>query len=89
MVIRFTSTLTDEDEARSATALLKAVGNVLAMFPISYSIRIETTAGDIIEDGRAAPSFNSPMLAAPAAPPEAGDRAFGQAAAPNRLRKAW
>jgi hypothetical protein len=54
MVIRFTSTLTDDDEARIAPALLKAVNNLLAPFPISYSLRIETTAGDIIEDGRAA-----------------------------------
>ncbi len=54
MVIRFTSTLTDEDEARMASAILKAVGNFLALFPISYSIRIETTAGDIVEDGRTA-----------------------------------
>ena len=54
MVIRFTSTLTDEDEARIAPALLRAVGDLLAPFPISYSIRIETTAGDIVEDGRAA-----------------------------------
>jgi hypothetical protein len=54
MVIRFTSTLTDEDEARLAPALLKALGNLLAPFPISYSIRIETTAGDTIEEGHAA-----------------------------------
>ena len=54
MVIRFTSTLTDEDEARIAPALLRAVGALLAPFQISYSIRIETTSGDIIEDGRAA-----------------------------------
>ncbi len=54
MVIRFTSTLTAEDEARIAPALLRAVGNLLAPFPISYSIRIETTEGEIVEDGRAA-----------------------------------
>lgn len=52
MVIRFTSTLTADDEARIAPALMKALGNLLAPFPISYSIRIETTEGDIIEDGR-------------------------------------
>ena len=54
MVIRFTSTLTDDDEARIAPALLKAVNNLLAAFPISYSLRIETTAGDVVEDGRSA-----------------------------------
>ena len=65
MVIRFTSTLTDEDEARIAPALMRAVGNLLAPFQISYSIRIETTSGGIVEDGRAAtrtdawPSYES------------------------------
>jgi hypothetical protein len=52
MVIRFTSTLTADDETRVATALLRAVGQLLAPFPISYSMRIETTAGDVVEDGR-------------------------------------
>ena len=52
MVIRFTSTLTPDDETSVAPALLKAVGHLLAPFPISYSMRIETTAGDIVEDGR-------------------------------------
>jgi hypothetical protein len=52
MVIRFTSTLTADDESRVATALLKAVAHLLAPFQISYSIRIETTAGDVVEDGR-------------------------------------
>jgi hypothetical protein len=67
MVIRFTSTLTDEDEARIAPALLRAVGDLVAPFQISYSIRIETTSGDIVEDGRAAtradvwPSPGSPL----------------------------
>ena len=52
MVIRFTSTLTPEDETCVAPALLKAVGHLLAPFPISYSLRIETSAGDVVEDGR-------------------------------------
>jgi hypothetical protein len=60
MVIRFTSTLTDEDEARLAPALMKALGTLLEPFPISYSIRIETTAGDTIEDGRAAVRNDGP-----------------------------
>ena len=60
MVIRFTSTLTADDEARVAPALLKAVEHLLAPFPISYSIRIETTAGDIVEDGRTAAARPDP-----------------------------
>jgi hypothetical protein len=62
MVIRFTSTLTDEDEARLAPALLKALGNLLAPFPISYSIRIETTTGETIEEGRAAARSDLPPV---------------------------
>jgi hypothetical protein len=58
MVIRFTSTLTEEDESCIAPALLKAVANLLAPFPISYSLRIETTAGDVVEDGRSAARSN-------------------------------
>jgi hypothetical protein len=60
MVIRFTSTLTDEDEARLAPALMKALGTLLEPFSISYSIRIETTGGDTIEDGRAAVRNDAP-----------------------------
>jgi len=52
MVIRFTSTLTADDESRFASALLTAVGHLLAPFPISYAIRIETIAGDVVEDGQ-------------------------------------
>jgi hypothetical protein len=62
MVIRFTSTLTDEDEARLAPALLKALCTLLAPFPICYSIRIETTAGDTIEDGRSAARNDGPPI---------------------------
>jgi hypothetical protein len=52
MVIRFTSTLTPEDETCVAPALLKAVGHLLEPFPISYSLRIETSNGVVVEDGR-------------------------------------
>jgi hypothetical protein len=56
VIIRFTSTLTADDEGRIATALLKALRYLLAPFPISYAIRIETTAGDVIEDSGAVPA---------------------------------
>lgn len=62
MVIRFTSTLTPEDETCVAPALLKAVGHLLEPFPISYSLRIETIAGDVVEDGR--PKIRSDSSAA-------------------------
>ncbi len=45
MNIRFTSTLTHEDENRLAPALLKAVGALLEAVPVAYSIRIETIDG--------------------------------------------
>jgi hypothetical protein len=67
MMIRFTSTLTDEDEARMAPALLKAIGNLLAPFPISYSLRIETNSGEIVEDSRAATRPDSWLSHAPVA----------------------
>ena len=78
MVIRFTSTLTDEDEARLAPALMKALGALLAPFSISYSIRIETTAGDVVEDGRAAARLD-PWL-----PQSSSDRVTS-----NSDRKRW
>jgi len=89
MVIRFTSTLTDEDEARIATALLKAIGNLLALFPISYSIRIETTAGSIVEDRRAAAHENPCLAPASPARREPNDRQFIQPATMNPHRKTW
>lgn len=45
MNIRFTSTLTHEDENRLAPALLKAMGALLEAFPVAYSIRVETADG--------------------------------------------
>lgn len=62
MVIRFTSTLTADDEARLAPALVKALASLLRPFPISYSIRIETSAGDVVEDGRSG-TRSDPWLA--------------------------
>jgi hypothetical protein len=53
MIIRFTSTLTADDESRFASALVSAVRHLLAAFPISYAIRVQTTAGEIVEDGGA------------------------------------
>jgi hypothetical protein len=41
--IRFTSSLTPEDENLFAPALLKALSSILDLLPIAYNIRIETT----------------------------------------------
>jgi len=43
MNIRFTSSLTPEDENLIAPVLLKAFAAILELLPIYYSIRIETS----------------------------------------------
>jgi len=45
MEISLVSSLTPEDEARFAAALVGALGSMLDLLPIAYSIRIETVSG--------------------------------------------
>jgi len=45
MDIRLVSSLTPEDEARLAPALLAALTNLLDQLPIRYTARFETAAG--------------------------------------------
>jgi hypothetical protein len=49
MNIRFVSTLTAEDEANFAPALLRAVGSLLDQLPIAYTVRIETTGDQVFQ----------------------------------------
>jgi hypothetical protein len=49
MDIRFISSLTPEDENALAPALLKAAGPLLDHFPIAYTLRIETTGGQVFQ----------------------------------------
>jgi hypothetical protein len=74
MEIRFISSLTAEDEATFAPALLKAVGALLDQLPIAYTLRIETTGAQVFQHTHALtpdakpdpqPSFgvNGPKLA--------------------------
>ena len=49
MNIRFVSTLTAEDEAHFAPALLRAVGSLLDQLPIAYTVRIETTGAEVFQ----------------------------------------
>ena len=56
MNIRFTSTLTHEDENRLAPALLKAVAALLEAFPVAYSIRVETIDGRTFMQSGSSPS---------------------------------
>jgi hypothetical protein len=48
MEIHLVSSLTPDDESRLAAKVLAAIGGVLDGLPVSYSIRIETAAGDAI-----------------------------------------
>jgi len=45
--IRFTSTLTPEDENTIAPALLKALSSILDLLPIAYSLRIDTSDAQV------------------------------------------
>ena|SRR5215467_8724345 len=47
MQIRFTSTLTAEDENKIAPAVLNGVARLLELLPIAYVIQIETTDGQV------------------------------------------
>lgn len=52
MNIRFTSTLTPEDENAVAPALLRAVSSILDLMPIAYVIRIDTTDSQVYQHSR-------------------------------------
>ena len=49
MEIRFTSTLTSEDEDRIAGALLAALVALIENLPISYALRIETAGRKVFQ----------------------------------------
>ena len=50
--IRFTSSLTDNDENAIAPALLKAVSSILDALPIAYVIRIDTSDSQVYQHSR-------------------------------------
>ena len=49
MDIRLISTLTADDEARVAAAICATAGSLLDHLSITYTIRIETTDGEIFQ----------------------------------------
>ncbi len=49
MNIRFTSSLTPEDENLIAPAVLRALSAILAVLPIAYNIRIDTSDSRIYQ----------------------------------------
>ena len=49
MNIRFTSSLTPEDENIVALAILNAVTGVLDLLPIAYTVRIDTSDSQVYQ----------------------------------------
>jgi len=47
--IRFTSTLTPEDENALAPAILAALSGILDLLPLAYVIRIDTTDAKVYQ----------------------------------------
>ena len=54
MEIHFISSLTVDDEARLAAAMLAAAATLLDQFAVAFSIRIETTDGQLFQRTHAA-----------------------------------
>jgi hypothetical protein len=52
VIIRFTSTLTPEDENAVAPALLRALSSILDLVPIAYVIRIDTSDSQVYQHSR-------------------------------------
>ena len=52
MNIRFTSTLTPEDENKVAPALLRAFAGILDLIPIAYVLRIDTSDSQVYMHSR-------------------------------------
>jgi hypothetical protein len=48
--IEVTSTLTQEDENHLAPAVLKLLSGILAMLPVAYMVRIETTDQHVFQE---------------------------------------
>ena len=56
MNLRFTSTLTPEDENAMAPAVMKALASILDLVPIAYMLRIDTSDCKVYEHtGQGAP----------------------------------
>lgn len=53
MDIRFTSTLTPEDENAVAAGILKAFAGILDLLPIAYTIRIDTSDARVYQHSSA------------------------------------
>ena len=60
MNIRFTSSLTHEDENTLAPALLGALSGILDVLPIAYVLRIDTSDSHVYQQSNAKPEHADP-----------------------------
>jgi hypothetical protein len=51
--IRLVSSLTDDDEDRFASVLLSTMDDLLSQMAVAYHVRIDTTAGTVLQRTRA------------------------------------
>ena len=71
MNIRFTSTLTPEDENALAPAILAALSGILDILPLAYVIRIDTTDAQVYQ--RSSSKGIEPATSMPTRTPRALD----------------
>jgi hypothetical protein len=57
--IRLISSLTDDDEDRFASVLLNAMDDLLSQLAVAYHLRINTTAGTVLQRTRAVTEASS------------------------------
>jgi len=50
--IRLISSLTDDDEDRFASVLMKAMDDLLCQLSVAYHLRIDTTGGTVLQRSR-------------------------------------
>ncbi len=66
MNIRFTSSLTPEDENLLAPALIKAFTSILDLLPIAYMIRIDTSDSNVFQHSATEPEADRVIGVQPA-----------------------
>lgn len=71
MNIRFTSSLTPEDENALAPAILTALSGILDLLPLAYVIRIDTADAQVFQ--RSSPNRLRPEPAGAGPPPAESD----------------
>ena len=62
MNIRFTSSLTPEDENTLAPALIQTVASILELLPVAYMIRIDTSDSQVYQHSGAGSRLSAPKV---------------------------